>query len=129
MYYTGVDISTVIENRPAFNFQNIFNIAKEKNVPISGYSNLLGYFEYLKEFLAIDLDSGEILWDGRFLIQAPSQAQVVPVGRLHGVARREEIPSFVQQSLPAVLLGDGGVAIPHLAQISGVSAKFIRHLR
>lgn len=74
-------------------------------------------------------DSGEILWDGRFLIQAPPQAQVVPVGRLHGVARREEIPSFVQQSLPAVLTGDGGVIIPHLAAGAGVSAKFIRHLR
>jgi tRNA(Ile)-lysidine synthase len=74
-------------------------------------------------------DSGEILWDGRFLIQAPPQAQVVPVGRLRGVARREEIPGFVQQSLPAVLTGDGGVFIPHLAAVSGVSAKFIRHLR
>jgi tRNA(Ile)-lysidine synthase len=74
-------------------------------------------------------DSGEILWDGRFLIQAPPGAQVVPVGRLQGVARREEIPSFVQQSLPAVLMGDGGVVIPHLAAGPGVSAKFIRHLR
>ena len=74
-------------------------------------------------------DSGEILWDGRFLIQAPPQARVVAVGRLHGVARREEIPSFVQQSLPAVLLGDGGAVIPHLAAGPGVSAKFIRRLR
>ena len=78
---------------------------------------------------AVVPDSGEILWDGRFLIQAPPQAQVVPVGRLHGVVRREEIPSFVQQSLPAVLTGDGGVVVPHLAAVSGVSAKFIRHLR
>jgi tRNA(Ile)-lysidine synthase len=74
-------------------------------------------------------DSGEILWDGRFLIQAPHKAQVVPVGRLHGVARREEIPSFVQQSLPAVLIRDGSAVIPHLAAVLGVSAKFIRHLR
>ncbi|MDP1701058.1 MAG: tRNA lysidine(34) synthetase TilS [Aestuariivirga sp.] len=78
---------------------------------------------------AIVPDSGEILWDGRFLIHAPPQAQVVPVGRLHGVARREEIPSFVQQSLPAVLTGHGGAVIPHLAVGQGVSAKFIRHLR
>ena len=74
-------------------------------------------------------DSGEILWDGRFLIHAPPKAQVAPVGRLHGVARREDIPSFVQQSLPAVLLGDGGVIIPHLAAGLGVSAKFMRRLR
>jgi tRNA(Ile)-lysidine synthase len=78
---------------------------------------------------AVVPDSGEILWDGRFLIQAPPQAQVVPVGRLRGVARREEIPSFVQQSLPAVFTGDGGAVIPHLAAGPGVSAKFIRRLR
>jgi tRNA(Ile)-lysidine synthase len=78
---------------------------------------------------AVVPDSGEILWDGRFLIQAPPQAQVVPVGRLRGVARREEIPSFVQQSLPAVLADDGRAIIPHLAAVPGVSAKFIRHLR
>lgn len=78
---------------------------------------------------AIVPDSGEILWDGRFLIEAPPQAQVVPVGRLQGVVRREEIPSFVQQGLPAVLTGDGGAVIPHLAAGHGVSAKFIRHLR
>ena len=78
---------------------------------------------------AVVPDSGEILWDGRFLIHAPPQAQIVPVGRLHGVERREEIPSFVQQSLPAVLLGDGSAVIPHLAGGLGVSAKFIRRLR
>ncbi len=74
-------------------------------------------------------DSGEILWDGRFLIKAPPKARVVAVGRLHGIARREDIPSFVQQSLPAVILGAGGAIIPHLAAGAGVSAKFIRHLR
>ena len=78
---------------------------------------------------AVVPDAGEILWDGRFLIQAPAKAQIVPVGRLRNVARREEIPSFVQQSLPAVLMGDGGVIIPHLAAGQGVSAKFIRRLR
>ena len=74
-------------------------------------------------------DSGEILWDGRFLIKAPPKAQVLAVGRLHGIVRREDIPSFVQQSLPAVILEDGGPVVPHLAAGEGVSAKFIRHLR
>ena len=78
---------------------------------------------------AIVPDSGEILWDGRFLVKAPPKAQVIPLGRLQGVARREDIPSFVQQSLPAVLLGDSEVAIPHLGLGRGVSAKFIRYLR
>jgi tRNA(Ile)-lysidine synthase len=74
-------------------------------------------------------ETGEIVWDGRFSISAPPSSQVVPVGRLHGIVRREDIPSFVQQSLPAVILGDGRAIIPHLAAGDGVSAKFIRHLR
>ena len=78
---------------------------------------------------AIVPDAGEVLWDGRFLVRAPANSQIVPVGSVKAVARREDIPSFVQQSLPAVLLGDGGVAIPHLGLGSGVSAKFMRYLR
>ena len=74
-------------------------------------------------------DSAEVLWDGRFLVQAPPKARIVPVGSLQGVARREDIPNFVQQSLPAVLLGDGDVVIPHLGLGQGVLAKFIRYLR
>ena len=74
-------------------------------------------------------DLGEVLWDGRFLVRAPSKTQVVPVGSLQNVARREDIPNFVQQSLPAILLGDGKVAIPHLDLGQGISAKFIRYLR
>ena len=74
-------------------------------------------------------DSGETLWDGRFLVKAPPKTQVIPVGSLQGVARREDIPRFVQQSLPAVLLGNDGAAIPHLGLGRGVSAKFIRYLR
>jgi hypothetical protein len=78
---------------------------------------------------AIVPESGEVLWDGRFLVRAPANSQIVPVGSLKAVARRGDIPSFVQQSLPAVLLGDGGVAIPQLSPGSGVSAKFMRYLR
>jgi tRNA(Ile)-lysidine synthase len=78
---------------------------------------------------AVVPDSRETLWDGRFLVKAPPKAQVVAVGRLHGIARREDIPSFVQQSLPAVIVGDGRPIIPHLAAGDGVSVKFIRHLR
>jgi tRNA(Ile)-lysidine synthase len=78
---------------------------------------------------AIVPETGEIVWDGRFLINAPPKAQVVAVGRLQGIARREDIPSFVQLSLPAVILGDGRTVAPHLAAGDGVSAKFIRHLR
>ena len=73
--------------------------------------------------------TGEVMWDGRFLVQAPPRSQIVPVGSLHGVARRADIPSFVQQSLPAVLLGNGEAVIPHLGVGRGVLAKFIRYLR
>jgi len=78
---------------------------------------------------AIVPESGEIVWDGRFLIKAPPKAQVVAVGCLKGIARREDIASFVQQSLPAVILGEGRTVVPHLTAEDGVSAKFIRHLR
>ena len=78
---------------------------------------------------AIVPESEEVLWDGRFLVRAPANSEIVPVGTLKAVARRGDIPSFVQQSLPAVLLGDGGVAIPQLSPGSGVSAKFMRYLR
>ena len=74
-------------------------------------------------------DSGEALWDGRFLVLAPPKAQIVPAGSLPNVVRREDIPNFVQQGLPAVLLEDGKVAIPHLGLGQGVLAKFIRYLR
>ncbi len=73
-------------------------------------------------------DSGETRWDRRFLVKAPPKSQVIPVGRLKAVARRENIPSFVQQSLPAILVGDE-VVIPHLGLGRGVSAEFIRYLR
>lgn len=74
-------------------------------------------------------ESGDVVWDGRFLIKAPPKSQVVAAGRLNGIVRREDIPSFVQQSLPAVIPGDGKTVVPHLAAGDGVSAKFIRHLR
>ncbi len=74
-------------------------------------------------------DSGMIVWDGRFQVQAPPKSEIVPLGYLKNVPRREDLPHFVQQGLPAVILEDQEVAIPHLGLGRGVSAKFIGHLR
>jgi tRNA(Ile)-lysidine synthase len=71
----------------------------------------------------------EIVWDGRFLINAPPDSQVVPVARLKNLQRRPDIPNFVELALPAALLGENTVAVPHLGVGEGVSAKFIRYLR
>jgi tRNA(Ile)-lysidine synthase len=74
-------------------------------------------------------ESGEIVWDGRFLINAPPGAQVVPVARIKNLGRRPDIPNFVEQALPAAMLCENLVVAPHLADGQGVSAKFIRYLR
>jgi tRNA(Ile)-lysidine synthase len=74
-------------------------------------------------------DSGEVLWDRRFSVLAPPQSQIVPAVISKGFARRKDIPSFVQGSLPAVLLGNGTIAVPHLGVGHGASAKFMRCLR
>ncbi len=74
-------------------------------------------------------ESGEVLWDGRFMVKAPPGSQVVAVANLTGLARRKDIPSFVQQAMPAILLHDGSVMVPHLGPGQGAAAKFIRYLR
>jgi hypothetical protein len=74
-------------------------------------------------------ESGETLWDGRFLVQAPPGSRVVATGQLKGFSRRNDIPSFVQAGLPSIVLGDGTIVCPHLTPAQGVIAKFMRCLR
>jgi hypothetical protein len=74
-------------------------------------------------------ESGKIKWDGRFAIEGPFQSHVIPAGCLTGLARRKDIPAFVQAGLPAVLAPDSSVIVPHLGIGRGVSAKFMRCLR
>jgi tRNA(Ile)-lysidine synthase len=73
--------------------------------------------------------SGEILWDGRFAITAPPGSTVIPIGKTKGFARRKDIPSFVQASLPMIILAGGEIAVPQLDIGHGVTAKFMRCLR
>jgi tRNA(Ile)-lysidine synthase len=74
-------------------------------------------------------DSGETLWDGRFSVTAPPQSKIVPAVILKGFARRKDIPSFVQGSLPVIVMGNGTTAIPRLGVGHGAAAKFMRCLR
>jgi tRNA(Ile)-lysidine synthase len=74
-------------------------------------------------------DTGEVLWDGRFLVQAPAGSRIVAHGKLKGFARRSDLPSFVQAGLPSIVLDNGTVACPHLGLAHGVTAKFMRCLR
>jgi tRNA(Ile)-lysidine synthase len=74
-------------------------------------------------------DSGEILWDGRYLVRAPAGSKVVAAEQLKAFARRNDIPSFVQAGLPSIVLENGTIACPHLGLAHGVTAKFMRCLR
>ncbi len=74
-------------------------------------------------------ETGEMVWDDRFLVKAQSGSQVVRLADLKNMLRRADLPNFVQQALPAILTGENRVSVPHLKSEIGVSAKFIRYLR
>ena len=73
--------------------------------------------------------SGEVLWDGRFQLRGPANSKVVAVGSLKGLTRRKDLPNFVQQGLPAVILPSGSLAIPHLGVGKAIDVKFMGCLR
>ena len=54
-YDSRLKLSGMTVNQFSF-FQNIFTIAKEKNISLSQYPNLILYGDYLKEFTELDLD-------------------------------------------------------------------------
>ncbi|MGQ0486659.1 MAG: tRNA lysidine(34) synthetase TilS [Hyphomicrobiales bacterium] len=68
---------------------------------------------------------GEIVWDRRFAVIAPSGAAVVPARDLHNLPRRRDIPAFVQQGLPAVTKDGTLLAVPQLGLGTGASARFL----
>jgi tRNA(Ile)-lysidine synthase len=78
---------------------------------------------------AVVPESGKIVWDGRFEITASPQSRIVSAGRFEKLPRRKDLPAFVQSGLPAILLADGAIIVPHLGIGHGVGAKFIRYLR
>jgi len=72
---------------------------------------------------------GEIVWDGRFAGSAPAGAAVIPAQDVPGIPRREDIPAFVQQGVPAVMLGGQLLAVPQLGLGKGAKAHFNPVLR
>ncbi len=74
-------------------------------------------------------ESGKMRWDGRFDIDGLPGSKVVPVASCKGLARRKDLPAFVQAGLPAILMADGSVIAPNLHIGTGAAAIFIRYLR
>lgn len=64
---------------------------------------------------------GQILWDGRFMVEAPAGAEILPAGFCPELPRRKDIPAFVQAGLPAVRRGGRLLAVPQLGL--GIEAK------
>ena len=73
--------------------------------------------------------SGVVLWDDRFEIHAEAGSSVIPVAYAGFLGRRRDIPSFVQQALPAIIQGGKSIFAPHLAPASGCTAVFLSRLR
>jgi tRNA(Ile)-lysidine synthase len=74
-------------------------------------------------------DSGEIVWDGRFLVRAPPHSLIVPTLKTKEFDRKKGVPSFVQASLPMILLDGGSVSMAPVDREQGTHAKFMRCLR
>lgn len=71
--------------------------------------------------------SGTTIWDGRFVVDGPVGASIVPLRDVKLVERREDIPAFVQAGLPAILQNGQIWSIPHLGIGQAVEIKFLRH--
>ena len=68
--------------------------------------------------------SGRVIWDGRFDIDAEPGSLVRPMVVAGPRARREDIPAFVQDSLPVISCPGGGTIFPHLAGGRPDQARF-----
>lgn len=71
--------------------------------------------------------TGEVVWDGRFSIEAPANFEIRPLSRVAGIKRRADLPAFVQAGLPAVLNNGVLWSVPHLGIGANVAVKFLRH--
>ena len=74
-------------------------------------------------------NTGIVLWDNRFEVHAEAGNHVIPVLCAGSLPRREDIPSFVQAGLPAIISGGDAVSVPHLGVGSGAKAAFQPRLR
>jgi tRNA(Ile)-lysidine synthase len=69
--------------------------------------------------------TGKVVWDGRFSVQGPEGAEIRPAGKIAGIARRRDIPAFVNAGLPVVCRGKAVLAAPFHGIGSGIAANFI----
>ena len=70
-------------------------------------------------------ESGQLLWDQRFLVRGPVGAQVRAAGHFSQVPRRRDIPAFIDAGLPVVCAGNVVLAAPFHSIGAGVHCEFI----
>lgn len=69
--------------------------------------------------------SGEVIWDGRFLVKGPVGAVIEAAGKFREIPRRRDVPAFVDGGLPVVCRGKAILAAPFHSVGDGVTAEFI----
>ena len=69
--------------------------------------------------------SGEVIWDGRFLVKGPIGSEIKAAGEFEEIARRRDVPAFVDAGLPVVCHGKAILAAPFHSVGSGITAEFI----
>jgi tRNA(Ile)-lysidine synthase len=69
--------------------------------------------------------TGELTWDKRIVIRAPSGSVVKPAANCDMRPRIKGVPGFVCDALPAVQLAGGRVCFPWIDQDQGVSMRLI----
>jgi tRNA(Ile)-lysidine synthase len=69
--------------------------------------------------------SGEVIWDGRFLVKGPVGSTIAAAVKFREISRRRDVPAFVDGGLPVICLGKAILAAPFHGIGSGVTAEFI----
>jgi tRNA(Ile)-lysidine synthase len=72
-------------------------------------------------------ETGEFVWDNRFLVNGPAGAKITAASQVKGLSRRKDIPAFVQAGLPAILLENNHVCVPLLKIGAGATCRFVRY--
>ena len=63
--------------------------------------------------------TGEVIWDGRFLVKGPVGSQVSAAQHFSQIPRRRDIPAFIDAGLPVISSGNEVLAAP----FHGIGAK------
>jgi tRNA(Ile)-lysidine synthase len=72
--------------------------------------------------------TGELTWDKRIVIRAPSGSVVKAAATIGRRPRIKGVPGFVCDALPAVQLAGGRVCFPWMTQDQGVSMRLIERI-